>query len=67
MILLRIVFCLASDSTQCHIIQAPARVRCGDEGTKQLQCLVQGCCWDDKARGSDIACYINRKYSKQIR
>jgi len=35
----------------------PARVRCGDAGINQLQCQAEGCCWDERATGNDIACY----------
>ncbi|KAK2156720.1 hypothetical protein NP493_1950g00000 [Ridgeia piscesae] len=45
------------DTPHCRDIEKRARIRCGASGVTQLQCQAEGCCWDDAARDSDIACY----------
>ncbi|KAK2172546.1 hypothetical protein NP493_950g01060 [Ridgeia piscesae] len=46
-----------TEAPHCPNIDMPARVRCGDAGINQLQCQAEGCCWDERATGNDIACY----------
>lgn len=54
------LFLVFVDAPRCPAIEKRARDRCGNAGVNQLQCLAQGCCWDDEAGGSDIACYKKR-------
>ncbi|KAI0224033.1 hypothetical protein LSAT2_024929 [Lamellibrachia satsuma] len=52
-----------TDAQPCPAIDVLARVSCGAVGISELDCRVQGCCWDGEARDSDIACY--RKQCKE--
>ena len=51
------------DTPHCRDIEKRARIRCGASGVTQLQCQAEGCCRDDAARDSDIACYKRGSFS----